>query len=388
MTEIVDKEVGVVVVKDGEDPVPEIGEDPVPEIGEDPVPEIGEDPVPEIEEDPVPEIEGGVQVEAEEGGKGHLRYPKRFEHIPPTEYKVMQAQGKILATPVSGTYQPEMIVSGSRQARRLYVGNIPSGVSEEEMMNFFNQKMHSLTLAQADGNPIFACHINLEKNFAFMEFRSTDEATYAMGFDGVQDSAHKVFLGGIPKYLNEDQIMECLTSFGPLRSFNLIKDVGTGLSKGFAFCEYVDVNITDEAIAGLNELTFGDKQIIVQRASVGRKNIMNIAGISGIAGSSRSTEVLCLLNMVTPAELNDDDEYNSIFEDIRLECSKYGVVKSLVIPRYIAGVNVRGSGKVFIEFSTLEESQKAHYYLIGRKFSNREIQTSYFDTDRYHRCEF
>ncbi|XP_040582089.2 splicing factor U2AF 50 kDa subunit-like [Lepeophtheirus salmonis] len=336
------------------------------------------------------------------------------------EYKVMQAQGKILATPVSGTYQPEMIVSGSRQARRLYVGNIPSGVSEEEMMNFFNQKMHSLTLAQADGNPIFACHINLEKNFAFMEFRSTDEATYAMGFDGinfkgqslilkrphdyrpmegmsqppnfnvprVQDSAHKVFLGGIPKYLNEDQILECLTSFGPLRSFNLIKDVGTGLSKGFAFCEYVDVNITDEAIAGLNELTFGDKQIIVQRASVGRKNIMNIAGISGIAGSSRSTEVLCLLNMVTPAELNDDDEYNSIFEDIRLECSKYGVVKSLVIPRYIAGVNVRGSGKVFIEFSTLEESQKAHYYLIGRKFSNREIQTSYFDTDRYHRCEF
>lgn len=44
------------------------------------------------------------------------------------------------------------------------------------------------------------------------------------------------------------QVKELLTSFGPLKAFNLVKDSATGLSKGYAFCEYVDVNISDQVI--------------------------------------------------------------------------------------------------------------------------------------------
>ena len=121
----------------------------------------------------------------------------------------------------------------------------------------------------------------------YSTFRSIDETTQAMAFDGINfkgqslklrrphdyqpmpgmsenpnynvpgvvstvvpDSPHKVFLGGLPNYLNEDQVKELLTSFGQLRAFNLVKDSATGLSKGYAFCEYVDVSITDQAIAG------------------------------------------------------------------------------------------------------------------------------------------
>lgn len=67
----------------------------------------------------------------------------------------------------------------TRQARRLYVGNIPFGVSdvraaEEEMMDFFNQQMHLSGLSQAPGHPILACQINLDKNFAFLEVGCTD----------------------------------------------------------------------------------------------------------------------------------------------------------------------------------------------------------------------
>ena len=99
----------------------------------------------------------------------------------------------------------------------------------------------------------------------------------------VPDSAHKLFIGGLPNYLNDDQVGPCppqkltapwpdpwpppptppacpehltvprpaqvkelLTSFGPLKAFNLVKDSATGLSKGYAFCEYVDINVTDQ----------------------------------------------------------------------------------------------------------------------------------------------
>ena len=81
-------------------------------------------------------------------------------------------------------------------------------------------------------------------------FSSSPKAITGVVSTVVPDSPHKVFLGGLPNYLNEDQVKELLTSFGQLRAFNLVKDSATGLSKGYAFCEYVDVSITDQAIAG------------------------------------------------------------------------------------------------------------------------------------------
>ncbi|KAK8738344.1 hypothetical protein OTU49_003826 [Cherax quadricarinatus] len=155
---------------------------------------------------------------------------------------------------VTNVPQPVPVVGSTitRQARRLYVGNIPFGVTEEEMMEFFNQQMHLAGLAQAAGNPVLACQVNLDKNFAFLEFRSIDETTQAIAFDGINfkgqslkirrphdyqpmpgmsehptlttmpgttqipviagvvstvvpDSPHKIFIGGLPNYLNEDQ---------------------------------------------------------------------------------------------------------------------------------------------------------------------------------------
>lgn len=399
--------------------------------------------------------------------------PPGFEHITPLQYKAMQASGQIPATMLAATgaiatvggttttigggglggggggggvaspvaqaiIQPPAavpIVGGTitRQARRLYVGNIPFGCSEEEMMDYFNAQMHACGFSQAPGNPVLACQINLDKNFAFLEFRSIDETTQAMAFDGinfkgqslkirrphdyqpmpgmsetpsvavpgvistvVQDSPHKIFIGGLPNYLNEDQVRELLMSFGQLRAFNLVKDSATGLSKGYAFCEYVEVATTDQAIMGLNGMQLGDKKLIVQRASVGAKNSqmnqapvqIQVPGLQLQGGAGPPTEVLCLMNLVCPEELKDEEEYEDILEDIHEECNKYGVVKSIEIPRPIDGVEVPGCGKAYVEFNSVIDCQKAQQSLTGRKFSNRVVVTSYFDPDKYHRREF
>lgn len=139
---------------------------------------------------------------------------------------------------------------------------------------------------------------------------------------------------------------ELLLSFGQLKAFNLVKDAATGLSKGYAFAEYIEYAITDQAIAGLNGMQLGDKKLIVQRASVGAKNAtigqiapvqIQVPGLSGVGASGPATEVLCLLNMVTADELKDEEEYDDILEDIKEECNKYGVVRSIEIPRPIEG---------------------------------------------------
>ena len=95
-----------------------------------------------------------------------------FIQVSPYQYKGMQAAGQIPATLFAAPGAAPVPIVGStitRQARRLYVGNIPFGCSEEEMMDFFNNQMHACQFAQAAGNPVLACQINLDKNFAFLE---------------------------------------------------------------------------------------------------------------------------------------------------------------------------------------------------------------------------
>jgi hypothetical protein len=41
-------------------------------------------------------------------------------------------------------------------------------------------------------------------------------------------------------------VKELLMSFGQLRAFNLVKDTAFGLSKGYAFAEYIDITMTDQ----------------------------------------------------------------------------------------------------------------------------------------------
>ena len=117
-------------------------------------------------------------------------------------------------------------------------------------------------------------------------------------------------------------------------------------------------------------MQLGDKKLVVQRASVGSKNAeiasminsgssaammgdftsmampINIPGLQ-IPGTAQSaTTVLCLMNMVTPEELEDDEEFEGIMEDVRDECTKYGQVRSLEIPRPLPDMEVDGVGKV------------------------------------------
>jgi splicing factor U2AF subunit len=61
--------------------------------------------------------------------------------------------------------------------------------------------------------------------------------------------------------------------------------------------------------------------------------------------------------MVQIHELEIDEEYNEILEDVKEECDKYGTVISLKIPRPMLGEFVMGVGKVFVEFSSIEEAK-------------------------------
>ena len=257
--------------------------------------------------------------------------------------------------------------SNARQSKRLFVYNIPASSSDEIIVNFFNLQLNGLNVVESV-DPCISAQISKERDFALLEFKSPIETTVALALDGitmedhdamgatngaangssqglkirrpkdyivpsddseyeegtvashVPDTANKICVTNIPLYLTDDQVTELLTSFGALKSFVLVKDRDTEESRGIAFCEYVEATSTNIAVEGLNDMELGDKNLKVARASIGNTQAsgleMGVNAMSMFAGTTSQDmeegRVLQLLNMVTPEELIDNDEYEGM----------------------------------------------------------------------------
>lgn len=139
-------------------------------------------------------------------------------------------------------------------------------------------------------------------------------------------------------------------------------------------------------------MELGDRFLVVQRAALGanpgkrpgdvdflpQAPVTAPSILAASAGDGQPTKVLQILNMVAIEELTNDDDYKDILEDIREECSKYGTVEDVKIPRPVATekgrVDIKASeaikdlGKVFVMFDKPEETTKALRAIAGRQF--------------------
>ena len=235
----------------------------------------------------------------------------------------------------------------------------------------------------------------------------------------VPDTPNKISIANLLLTLVDEQVTELLVAFGQLKAFVLVKDSSTEESrvsckkwytlseltilKGIAFCEYVDPASTDIAVEGLNGMELGDKHLKVQRASIGVTQAagleMGVNAMSMLAGTTSNDldegRVLQLLNMVTPEELIDNEDYEGPFnlrpnkrptdfqteicEDVKEECDKYGVVIEMKVPRPSGGSRQsNGVGKIYVKYDSADSARKAMGALAGRKFADRTVVVTYF----------
>jgi splicing factor U2AF subunit len=386
--------------------------------------------------------------------------------------------------------------STTRHARRIYAGSIPANVTEQELVDFFNRVVtEGLYPLHFDTPPVIKAYLNLEKVFAFVELISIELATACMVLDGIrfehwsgpytlrirrpndyrpelvpkdlapipefradfllqngcsavpsgnlqQGGPGKLFVGGVPHNLGEEQILELLRTCGEVKSFNLVKDPGSMTSRGYCFCEYATQEQSEFAIQVLNDMIVGERKLTVRFATqpgqqpqqpgvaggLGMQNpllaMSNLGGFgsgqqasqgnfpstgnyytqqggtaagfgNGAAAAAvvpanpllnvQPTRVLKLTNMVTHDDLENDAEFADIKEDVRLECQDHGAVLNVIIPRMKDGFPMYAEGSIFVEFADPTKAQSAALALNGRKFVDRSVVVQYFDEAQFSR---
>lgn len=90
------------------------------------------------------------------------------------------------------------------------------------------------------------------------------------------------------------------------------------------------------------------------------------------------TKIVCLQNMVSPNEIDED-----LPNEVTNECLKFGQVMKVKIAE-IPNVPPENAVRIFIEFTRMEEAMKAVIGLHNRFFSGRSLIAAFYNLEKYN----
>lgn len=323
--------------------------------------------------------------------------------------------------------------SNTRAQRRIYVGGIPMMAGEDDLTTLFNR----LVGRNSGLDPVLAVQIAQDHSYAFIEFRTPEQATQAIELDGTpfQDvtlrirrpkeytqaqqpeytassgptvamhtlpapsEPNQLILSGFPLFLSEDHLRQMALPFGELKFFRLLADpIGEDAARsmqersyGAAVLEFVDHSDGEGFYATLNQLAMGESYTLsVQRLEDCEADYMMMQTLSkfGLAPGSICADrsrILLMLNAIGMDDLLDDERYANLETDLRLSMEPFGQIVGLVVPRPMAGQALASVGRIFIEYDTEEAVDKAIASISGKSFADRLVLAIPYPEDRFRR---
>ncbi|WRX20137.1 RNA recognition motif domain - like 10 [Theobroma cacao] len=280
------------------------------------------------------------------------------------------------------------LTEATRPMRRLYVENVPASASEKAIMESLNNFLLSSGINHIPGaQPCISCIIHKGKGQALVEFLTPEDASAALSFDGsifsgsilkirrpkdfvevtgelekfeavtkvsdfVKDSHHKIFIGGISKAISCEMLVEIANAFGPLKAYHF--EINEDLGDQYAILEYVDESVTLKACAGLNGMKLGGQVITAVQAvpngsSLGNGGDRQSCVIPQHARPllQKPTQVLKLKSLF-PEDFSSlsEAEAEEVLEDVRLECARFGTIKSVNIVKHANAIIATGDKKI------------------------------------------
>ncbi|CAL5325677.1 unnamed protein product [Camellia sinensis] len=97
--------------------------------------------------------------------------------------------------------------------------------------------------------------------------------TIPKGAIGSKDfKTKKIFVGGIPTTVNEDEFKDFFSKFGEVREHQIMRDHSSGRSRGFGFITFDTEQAVDDLLANGNRIEFAGAQVEIKKAEPKKPN--------------------------------------------------------------------------------------------------------------------
>ena len=223
--------------------------------------------------------------------------------------------------------------------KKLYIGNLPSGMTPPSLVKMLNIAL--LTLKPEDfapGEPVISSWVSPDGHYAFVEFRTAEEATKGFVLNGFK-------ILGVPLKIGRPKTYQGLP-------------------------QNVEETGPSNTVAAI--LMKSKKNIQVKTY----KLVM-------------PTKVLCLNSIIKGLDIEDEDKYNEVAEDIKIECEKYGKVLDIFMPRKDVEDNATpGMGNAYVMYENVEQSKLARRFLSLKRFNNKLIYIQYIPEENFINKKF
>lgn len=229
--------------------------------------------------------------------------------------------------------------------RELFIGNTTPEMTEGMLREFLGNAIQQvgLSLIPNGSNPITACRVS--GKFAFIELRTPEEAAAALNLNNIPYLGTALRVGRPSKYT------------GPPDHHGNWEDI---------LAKYMSGELQ------LPNANQGQQQQQYDTSSMQQQQQI-------IVDPGIPTRVVELQHMLTMNDLMNDDEYADIVEDTKEECSQFGTLMNVMIPRS----NEIGATKVFLEYASINDSTNAITKLQGRTFDGRLVQATFYDENKF-----
>jgi RNA recognition motif-containing protein len=231
--------------------------------------------------------------------------------------------------------------------RELFIGNTTPEMTESMLKEFLGNAIQQVGLASMPGNPITACRVS--GKFAFIELRTPEEAANALNLNNIPYLGTALRVGRPSKYT------------GPPDHHGNWEDI---------LAKYMSGELQ---LPSPNQ----PQQQQPYEASLSQQQ-------NNIVDPGIPTRVVEIQHMLTMNDLSNEEEYSDILEDTKEECSQFGTLINVVIPK---GHEI-GATKVFLEYASIQDASNAITKLQGRTFDGRLVQATYYDETKFANREY
>jgi len=249
----------------------------------------------------------------------------------------------------------------TKKYRELYIGNMPDGITSEQLQQFLGQAMSHTGLVPT---PDVLHQTRVNGRFAFAEFKTVEATNLALN------------LNGIP-------LLNSQLNIGRPRSFD-----GNPTPHG---------NWNETCALGLDGLKAKYPGMNPPLQQIMPGSVIAASALTGGVAlpvpmpSRPPSRIVQLSNMVTLEDLRDPQECDDIEEDVREEMMKSGKVLSVIIPRpkTEAGSPVDESvGMIYVEFESVQGTLNARKAVEGRTFNGNSVGADFYPEDLFKERKF